>query len=136
MVHRISLRGDLAEIARLNDWLAARFAEGGLPDAIAGDLRLCVNEAVANTIAYGFEGRDDAAIELRLEMSATGARAVITDNGMPFDPLEAPVATRIEGIETARIGGFGIKLIRETASALDYRRAGGRNALTILCGAL
>ncbi len=97
-------------------------------------MKLCLNEAVANAILHGAAGQPDAWIEIELTVDGGRAVARLSDDCPAFDPLAAPDAGRISGLGDARVGGFGIGLIRETATALDYRRVDGRNVLTIACG--
>lgn len=124
----ITLAPDLAEVARLNAWL--RDALGGVDEALASDLKLCLNEAVANAI--GYSGASQVQVLLNLGAKVT---AELRDDGAPFDPTSAPLPDPLSNLETAAIGGFGLKLIRETASALTYTRTQGWNVLTITCSA-
>jgi serine/threonine-protein kinase RsbW len=133
VTERITLAADPAEIARLNDWLAARFQAAGLAGTVRDDMKLCLNEAVTNAISYAFAGIAAPEIAVTLDAGPDHARAVVTDNGAPFDPLAAPLSDPITDLDTATIGGFGLKLIRETAHELAYAREAGRNRLTITC---
>ncbi|WP_306117612.1 MULTISPECIES: ATP-binding protein [unclassified Roseitalea] len=135
MQDRLTLDADPAALARLNDWLAARFSEAGLAPAVAADMKLCLNEAVTNTICHGFDDPAGARIAVELQAGPRRAVALVTDNGRPFDPLAAPLAAPIESLRSAQIGGFGIKLMRDTASALHYERVGDTNRLRIECSA-
>lgn len=131
MHQRIDLRGELAEVSRLNDWLKERFERDGVPDATASKIRLCLNEAVTNTISYGFPSGDAAEIGVDLEIGEDAATAELVDNGIAFNPLELPEAAKISNLETARVGGFGVKLMRESSNTIAYERSGGRNRLTM-----
>lgn len=131
MKARIDLGCSLGEISRLNAWLAERFAEFGVPDKAAGNIKLCLNEAVTNTISYGFPEGGDAEIGIELDIGDDTAVAVLVDNGLAFNPLMAPEAAKIESLETAQIGGFGIKLMREVSSSIVHEYSGGRNRLTM-----
>ena len=55
----------------------------------------------------------------------------VTDDGVPFDPMtyELPAAPR--DLESAPIGGLGIKLMRSFADGIAYRRCGAMNRLTL-----
>ena len=131
MSARIDLGCSLGEISRLNAWLADRFAETGVPGKVAGNIKLCLNEAVANTISYGFAEGDDAEIGIELDIGDDIAVATLVDNGVAFDPLSVPEAAKITDLETAQIGGFGVKLMRELSSSIAYEYADGRNRLTM-----
>lgn len=131
MSARIDLGCSLGEISRLNAWLAERFAEAGLSEKPAGNIKLCLNEAVTNTISYGFADGDDAEISVELDIGDDIAVVTLVDNGVAFDPLSVPEATKITDLETAQIGGFGVKLMRELSSSIAYEYADGRNRLTM-----
>lgn len=129
----LHLSADLAEVSRMNVWFDALAAAAGTPVRLAGDMKLCLNEAVANVIDYGYDDPAAAEIDVTVEFGDEAIVAIVTDNGRPFDPLAAPAALPLTDLASAPIGGFGIKLIRETASSLAYAREGDRNRLTITC---
>ena len=131
MSARIDLGCSLGEISRLNAWLADRFVEKAVPEKPAGNIKLCLNEAVTNTISYGYPDGDDAEISVELDIGDDIAVATLVDNGVAFDPLSVPEATKITDLETAQIGGFGVKLMRELSSSIAYEYADGRNRLTM-----
>lgn len=131
----LRLRPELAQISILNDWLDAGARRAGLDIGVAGDIKLCLNEAVANIISYGAPGVGSPEIAVDLELSADRALAVVADNCPAFDPLAYPEPAKIHGLDNARIGGFGISIMRSTATALGYARVEGGNRLSIECRA-
>ena len=134
LTRRLSLASDFSEVTRLNDWLDEAFVEAGVAPGAAEDLKLCLNEAVANTMLYAFSDEADPQIEVEIRLDATSASAVLTDNGIAFDPLVLPEREKPTDLESAKIGGFGVQLIRQTASSVDYQRVDGQNRLHIVCG--
>ncbi len=51
---------------------------------------------------------------------------------MPFDPRRRPDPPPQKSLDEARIGGFGVMLVRRAASSLDYLRTPeDRNRLTV-----
>lgn len=129
----IRLLPDLSSVTTLNAWFADFVSSAGTPPTVAADMKLCLNEAVANVISYAFDGVDDPVVEVHLSADGPALLAEIRDNGVAFDPLDRPMAAPLTDLATAPIGGFGIKLIRETAHSLAYRRADGFNRLAIAC---
>ena len=134
MRRHIDLRCEIGEVGRLNAWLAEQFRDGGIPEKFAGNIKLCLNEAVTNTISYGFADPADAEIGVDLDIGPDSAVATLVDNGIAFDPLAVPEAAKIENLENASIGGVGGKLMRELSGSLSYERADGRNRLTMTFG--
>lgn len=97
--------------------------------AIAG-LLLAIEEAVSNIVRHGYlygPGR------LRLRIRATRRIVTITlhDNGRAYEVNwdEKPDAKQLA--ETGRRGGLGLMLIRKVTDAVDYKRVGDENILTL-----
>ena len=123
----------LSEVARLNEWLETGAAKASVPTRLVADMRLCLEEVITNVVSYAFDGIPDPALTVELDAGPDELTAVVVDNGHAFDPREHPLAPRLSKLETAPIGGLGIRLLRNTASALRYERLGELNRLTITC---
>ena len=134
MPARIQLGADLAEVARLNDWLASVLAGSGTPEPVAQAAKLCLNELVANVILYGYPDGRRGEISVSVTPEAGALHVAVEDDGIAFDPLAAPEARPMSGLDDARIGGFGIKLFRESSHSARYERSGGRNRIWFVCG--
>lgn len=98
--------------------------------AIAG-LLLAIEEVVSNIIRHGYlygPGR------LRLRIRATRRIVTITvhDNGRAYEVNfdEKPDAQQLA--ETGRRGGLGLLLIRKVTDAVDYKRVGDENIITMI----
>ena len=115
----------------MNAWLNELSEELGLKESVAGDIKLCLNEAVANIISHGLTDKADGRAVVALGVLEDRAQLTIRDNGIAFNPLEAPEPASAERIEDAEIGGLGIKIMRDTASAMTYRREDGENVLSL-----
>jgi serine/threonine-protein kinase RsbW len=127
--HRISLAPDVAEIARLNEWIEERCGEAGL-DGLAFKLTLSLEEAVANVVHHAFEDMPPPhLIEVTLEMGDAGVVAEVIDNGHAFDPSAAPMPDLSLPLDQRDPGGLGILLIHKMMDRVDYRRVDGRNRL-------
>ena len=130
----IVLGSTLSGIAEMNQWLDSLSAGLGLSPRLAHDIKLCLNEAVANILLHGFDGDQDGRLSVTLTVEPTGITALIRDNGPAFNPLDAPDFVPAEDIASATIGGLGIKLMRDTSDRMDYRRDGGTNELALSFG--
>jgi anti-sigma regulatory factor (Ser/Thr protein kinase) len=133
-LRRLSLKPEVSEVARLNRWLDDAFRETGAPSAVARDLKLCLNEAVSNSILYGFDGIAEPQIDVALTLDDTRATALVVDNGTPFDPTTWPAREKPESLDQAAACGFGLQLMRETADRIEYSRVNEQNRLRIDCG--
>jgi anti-sigma regulatory factor (Ser/Thr protein kinase) len=65
-------------------------------------------------------GRQDADIVLEIE-----------DNGIAFDPTQAPLPPPVT-MDSDRVGGWGMRIVRSLSDEVRYQRIGGRNRLTLI----
>lgn len=133
---RMVLKPVASGVAELNDWLDSAVARSEIKRSIAADLKLCINEAVANLIGYGFGDTVEPSIVVDIKLDFSRGTAVIVDNGGYFDMRQWPPAAKPKDLRTANPGGYGVSLIRERASYFDYVRDGETNKLTIVCAAI
>jgi len=84
-----------------------------------------------NVIRYGHPegGKHEILVWLSLEQDCV--IATVEDDGLPFNPLEAPEPDLYSPIETRQVGGLGIHLIRNVTDGLEYRRDGDRNRMVM-----
>ena len=83
---------------------------------------------------YAFDNELNPMISVAVEMNGDVASATLIDNGKAFDPLSLPTPPTPTDLETAQVGGFGVALIRQSSSFVDYQRTENRNRLHIVCG--
>lgn len=129
---QISLKPTAWDVTRLNAWLDEHFARSGIEKSLGADLKLCLNEVMANLISYGFKDIAEPSALVKITLRAGHASATIADNGAYFDIREWN-APKDRDLLMGDPGGFGIALIKERASRIDYRREGDRNLLEIVC---
>jgi serine/threonine-protein kinase RsbW len=124
------LRGDLSELRRLAEWITAQAPQALSVDALFA-VQLCLEEAVANIIMHG--GAKDDRFEIAIELEPDGGSLVarIEDNGCEFDPTQFPPVSMAKSLEEAKVGDYGIHLMRCFASDMHYERQEGRNRLTL-----
>jgi anti-sigma regulatory factor (Ser/Thr protein kinase) len=133
VTERSSFEPVVSDVERLNHWLDAAFVKAGTDLQLAQNLKLCINEAVANLISYAFENTTLPCLVVELELDDKTAKAIVLDNGRHFDFRRWPEPERPTSLAATNPGGFGISLMRERASRLTYEIAGGMNKLTIEC---
>ena len=128
---RILLRNELEEIGRARLALLQFLAPAKLPDRTIYRVELVLEEILGNIIRYAFTELSPSAIELAVTL--VGGVVVLTfeDGGTPFNPLDAPEPTRPTDIANAKVGGWGLSLVRKFSDRLDYQRRDGRNRLEV-----
>jgi serine/threonine-protein kinase RsbW len=131
--NRLELRGDLSELRRLAEWIKALAPQVISADALFA-VQLCLEEAVANIIVHGGTRKDRLAIAIELERKGATLVARIEDTGCEFDPTQFPPLSIAKSLEDAKVGDYGIHLMRCFASGMHYERREGRNRLTLRFG--
>jgi serine/threonine-protein kinase RsbW len=109
------------------------FVDGlGLSARTVFRLELVLEEMLMNRLLHAFPGdgrRHETQLTLAIE---PGALALcFEDDGLPFDPLQAPPRAPPASLAEAVPGGLGLLLTRKAASDCAYERVGGRNRFTV-----
>ena len=98
------------------------------------NVELVLEEAVMNLVRHAFERPACAAIEVTVSISKDVITLHVEDEGIAFDPRQAPAPPRPDSLADAAPGGLGLMLVRKRARSLHYERKGSRNCLTITVG--
>jgi serine/threonine-protein kinase RsbW len=127
----LTLRNHRSEISGLVDRIEAFGAEANLSPDVTFRLTLALDEIVSNVIRHAFGDGAEHQIEVRLDVANGVVTATVEDDGVPFDPRDAPAPALDAPLEQRQAGGLGMHLVRSTMDEIDYRREGGRNVLTV-----
>lgn len=127
---KISLKNDIAEINKLNKFVESICEEQKLPKEFTMDLKLAIEEVVANSINYGFRENENGKICVSLKFQPEEVLVEIKDNGKEFDPTQVSDVNTELDLEDRNIGGLGLFLVRQLTGSLSYRRV---EDLNILC---
>jgi serine/threonine-protein kinase RsbW len=93
---------------------------------------LIFEEIVANIINHGAPDGRELDVRVTLESRADSIVLTFDDDGVQFDPRDRPDPAPAKSLSEAKVGGFGLMLVRHAASALEYlRTTEGRNQLTV-----
>jgi anti-sigma regulatory factor (Ser/Thr protein kinase) len=93
---------------------------------------LVFEEIVANIVGHGAREGREPDVRVTLEARPDSIVLIFDDDGVPFDPRGRPDPVKPKSLEQAKVGGFGLMLVRHAASSLEYlRTAEDRNQLTV-----
>jgi serine/threonine-protein kinase RsbW len=129
---RFTVKNDPEQIpdvlARIEAWLEGR--------SVAMDTvmtaSLCLEEVLTNTLSYAFADALSHEVAVEVSVGADALTLEISDDGVPFDPMHDAPAPDIESpVETRRIGGLGLHLVKNLMDDVAYRRVDERNRLRL-----
>ncbi|MFH0878431.1 MAG: ATP-binding protein [Lentisphaerota bacterium] len=102
-----------------------------LPPEVGHKLSLSLDEAVNNVVSYAYPDQPGK-MQLVIEAEPEELRAMLTDQGLAFDPTQQPTPDLDVPIEERKIGGLGIHLIRKMTDEFKYNRTDGVNQMLIV----
>jgi serine/threonine-protein kinase RsbW/sigma-B regulation protein RsbU (phosphoserine phosphatase) len=117
------------ETARLAllDFLAGH----ALPARALFRVELVLEETLMNLLWHAFPQGGEHAIELTAQVCPDAVVLGFSDDGVPFDPLQQPLAARPSSLQAAVPGGLGLRLLRHAVREARYERFEGRNLLRL-----
>jgi len=125
----IAVKNQIGEIQKTAKIVSDFCLEHSLSAQVESDLNLALDEVLANVILHGFNDSGEHEIIVRLCVEPGLVSLTVEDEGVPFNPLDAPTPDLTLPIEQRPIGGLGIHLVRNVMDELDYQRKEGRNCL-------
>jgi serine/threonine-protein kinase RsbW len=128
---RITIANRIPEIRRAADFLDAFIEQHPVPDAVARELHVIVDEVLSNAIRHGYEDDRPHEIGVTLARSAQEITLEVDDDGKPFDPTTAPAPPSRARRGKTSVGGLGLVFVRELSDSVSYRHDGARNRLTV-----
>jgi anti-sigma regulatory factor (Ser/Thr protein kinase) len=129
--YKFELKNDLSELKALHRHLNNWGGDIGVPADSISRINICLDELFTNIVLYGLKDDLEHIIELTLNGDNKLVIINIEDDGIPVNPLEKIDPDFPENIESAKIGGLGILIIRKLMDNVCYERKQGKNKLTM-----
>jgi anti-sigma regulatory factor (Ser/Thr protein kinase) len=127
----LRIRNDLDELSRVAEWVNSCAEQLAIAERTAQYVDLCAAEVVTNIMTHGFDDADPHEIALSLGQRDDEVVLEIEDDGVAYDPTAASEPAPAT-LETTRIGGWGIRIVRRFSNEVLYRRNAGHNCLTLV----
>jgi serine/threonine-protein kinase RsbW len=128
---RLTLRSQIGDLELVPAWIEYLAAEYGVPSSTQYAMNLCLEEVLSNIIRHGYGNKPDYSIVVRYMPPGKSACLIVDDDAPPFDPLADEELSVEPSLDGTRIGGLGLRLVRNFASSLNYERTKTGNRLTI-----
>jgi len=95
-------------------------------------LELVLEESLMNRVWHAFPQGGSHDIELQLSLQPDTLALCVEDEGIAFDPLQAPPRQTAATLAETEPGGLGLLLTRRSALSCAYERRDGRNRFTAI----
>ena len=131
-VLEVVITSDVAELERLAAVVDDFMEKHSLPEKLAFNLNVCLDELITNIISYGYD--DNAPHDISVSFSYDGRNFVtaIVDDAKEYDPfVQAPEPDLDLEVDDRPIGGLGVFLVKEFMDETEYRHAAGHNTTTL-----
>lgn len=128
---RLVIDSQLSELRRATALVDEFKARHGLADEDANAIHVVLDEILSNSIRHGLAGAASHAIAVTLELSEGEIRVEVEDDGLAYDPTEAPAPVLAGTLGERKPGGLGVAFVRALTDSIEYRRIDGRNRLML-----
>jgi len=111
------------------DFVDGKLNSAGCPKKQRNLIAVSVEEIFVNIAHYAY-GSATGSVAIRVS-AGDEAEIVFEDCGAPYNPLEKGDPDISASLEEREPGGLGIFMVKKLMDAVDYRREGNKNILTI-----
>jgi sigma-B regulation protein RsbU (phosphoserine phosphatase) len=125
-------KNELSEVGRINDVFEVFFEKHSVDFAVVMKIQLILDELLNNIISYAYADNSEHEIEVRAELAGNRLTVTITDDGIPFNPLNMKTPDLPSDSEDWSIGGLGIHLVRNLTDEISYQRRIEQNVLRLV----
>ena len=94
-------------------------------------VNLILEEILVNIIKYGYDDEDSREIEVRIGVEEEEVALTVVDDGKEFNPLTVPPPDHSKSAMERIEEGLGLHFVRHMRNAMEYRREGDKNILSI-----
>ena len=139
MTEQLSLEvtAGLGSLQKIVTEIEAMGARESWPPDLIFKVNLVLEELILNVAEHGTDSDENSTgisqVKIWLGSDPDRLTLEIVDDGAPFDPLcDAPEPDLDAALEDRRVGGLGLYLVRSLVDEMEYKRAAGRNHLTVV----
>lgn len=115
-------------LGALSDFLDGYIADFAVPMRTGYSLKVVADELFSNIVYYS--KASEASILFRMDDEQI--TLVFTDDGLPYNPMEAEEPDITLGAEERSIGGLGLLMVKKMAESVAYDYADQKNRLTVV----
>ena len=125
------VENQIEELSSLADKIEQIAEEWELPQELAMNINLVIEEALSNIIFYAFADKNKHQIKVSVSADKNLLTIKIIDDGIPFNPLIHQQPDISMPAEKRPVGGLAIFLMSQIMDEMHYKRKENENMLTL-----
>lgn len=122
MVINYKLNSDFKNIPPVALEIFQKLKTQGVKEEILFDVRLCLEEALANAIKHGNKENKKNPVYITIKLTSHAIEITVKDEGRGFDYKNVPSPTKSKNIK--KPSGRGIFLIRKLMDSVEFSGGG------------
>jgi serine/threonine-protein kinase RsbW len=123
---QLLIKSRTENLTAVREFISSAAGEVNIPQDIAGDIVLAVDEACTNIIKHAYKYSPDGDIRIKLKYSDKKIIIEITDYGTSFHPDAVPKPDLKKYFEEKRVGGLGMYLMKSLMDDIQYTSVPGK----------
>lgn len=127
----ISFQNDMQELTHVLQLVNVFLEPRELQSKLVYAVNLIMEEILVNIIKYGYDDEDSREIEVRIGVEEEEVALTVVDDGKEFNPLTVPPPDHSKSAMERIEEGLGLQFVRHMRNAMEYRREGDKNILSI-----
>jgi anti-sigma regulatory factor (Ser/Thr protein kinase) len=127
----ISFANDLRELTHVLQLVNVFLEPRELQSKLVYAVNLILEEILMNIIRHGYDDEDSHEIEVQIDLEEDEVALTVIDDGREFNPLTIPGPDRSKSAMDRLEEGLGLQFVRHMRNAMEYRREGDKNILSI-----
>ena len=127
----ISFQNDMQELTHVLQLVNVFLEPRELQSKLVYAVNLILEEILVNIIKYGYDDEDSREIEVRIGVEEEEVALTVVDDGKEFNPLTVPPPDHSKSAMERIEEGLGLHFVRHMRNAMEYRREGDKNILSI-----
>ena len=133
------LPAETGQLIHVQNFIHEELHRRSAPKSVYSPIDIAAEELFVNVCRYAYpDAAPDDPGEVRIEFEYEAVPPLLTvmisDDGVPFDPLACPEAEHVGDIADMPIGGLGIGMARRSVDDMRYERVDGSNVVTFRKG--
>lgn len=126
----ITVPGNIDRLGEVNDFIEEVLSEGGCPMKEILKLQIVTEEIFVNICDHAYENMDgDVTVHCRYYMGE--AKITFSDDAAFFNPINKEDIEIDEDVGNWPIGGFGIHMVKNLVTYMDYKYFANKNIFTV-----